>query len=56
MTSRTWDVVDNVGSVQSVDSFGGTGDAWHVDTDQSRIMSRAGGPSAGDWLASARDL
>ena len=39
------DVVDNVGSVQSVDSFGGTGDAWHVDTDQSRIMSRAGDPA-----------
>ena len=39
------DVVDAVGSVQDVDSFGGVGDAWHVDTQQSRIMQRAGDPA-----------
>ena len=36
------DVVDNVGSVQDVESFGGAGDAWQVDTQQARIMQRVG--------------
>ena len=35
------DVVDAAGSVQDVDSFGGQGDAWQVDTQQSRIEQRA---------------
>ena len=44
------DVVDDAGSVQDVDSFGGMGDAWHVDTQQSRIMQRAGDPAlAAGW-------
>ena len=44
------DVVDNVGSVQTVDSFGGTGDAWQVDTRQARIMQRVGDtPLATGW-------
>ena len=36
------DVVDAAGSIQPVDSFGGDGDAWQVDTTQSRIEQRAG--------------
>ena len=36
------DVVDASGSVQDVDSFGGDGDAWQVDTSQARIMQRTG--------------
>ena len=36
------DVVDAAGSVQDVDSFGGAGDAWQVDTSQARIMQRVG--------------
>ena len=44
------DVVDDVGSVQTVDSFGGGGDAWQVDTQQARIMQRVGDPSLPlDW-------
>ena len=39
------DVVDAMGSVQDVESFGGTGDAWQVDTRQSRLMQRAGDPT-----------
>ena len=39
------DVVDDVGTVQAVDSFGGVGDAWSVDTTQSRILQRAGDPA-----------
>ena len=34
------DVVDAAGSVQDVDSFGGQGDAWQVNTQQSRIEQR----------------
>ena len=36
------DVVDAAGSIQPVASFGGDGDAWQVDTTQSRIEQRAG--------------
>ena len=44
------DVVDGVGSVQDVESFGGDGDAWQVDTRQSRIMQRIGDtPLPVDW-------
>ena len=44
------DVVDGVGSVQDVESFGGDGDAWQVDTTQARIMQRDGDtPLATDW-------
>ena len=44
------DVVDDVGSVQDVESFGGDGDAWQVDTRQARIMQRDGDtPLATDW-------
>ena len=44
------DVVDDVGSVQDVESFGGDGDAWQVDTRQARIMQRDGDtPLAVDW-------
>ena len=44
------DVVDAVGTVQPVASFGGTGDAWSVDTTQSRISQRAGDPALPtDW-------
>ena len=39
------DVVDDVGTVQPVASFGGAGDAWSVDTTQSRIAQRAGDPT-----------
>ena len=35
------DVVDAAGSIQPVASFGGQGDAWQVDTTQSRIEQRA---------------
>ena len=42
------DVVDDVGSVQTVDSFGGVGDAWQVDTRQARIMQRVGDPALAD--------
>ena len=42
------DVVDDTGSVQDVESFGGTGDAWQVDTRQARIMQRAGEPPLAD--------
>ena len=44
------DVVDGVGIVQDVESFGGEGDAWHVDTQQARILQRAGEtPLADGW-------
>ena len=44
------DVVDGVGIVQDVESFGGEGDAWHVDTQQARILQRAGEtPLANGW-------
>ena len=44
------DVVDGVGSVQDVESFGGDGDAWQVDITQARIMQRDGDtPLATDW-------
>ena len=44
------DVVDGSGTVQEVDSFGGEDDAWHVDTDQSRIMQLDGDtPLADGW-------
>ena len=44
------DVVDDMGSVQDVESFAGTGDAWQVDTMQSRIMQRVGdSPLATGW-------
>ena len=36
------DVVDDAGSVQDVESFGGDTDAWQVDTRQARLMQRAG--------------
>ena len=36
------DVVDATGSIQDVESFGGDGDAWQVDTRQARIMQRDG--------------
>ena len=36
------DVVNATGSVQDVESFGGDTDAWQVDTQQARIMQRAG--------------
>ena len=36
------DVVDDAGSIQEVESFGGDGDAWQVDTRQARIMQRDG--------------
>ena len=36
------DVVDAAGSIQDVESFGGDGDAWQVDTRQARIMQRDG--------------
>ena len=39
------DVVDDAGSVQDVASFGGMGDAWSVDTTQSRIAQRVGDPA-----------
>lgn len=42
------DVVDDMGSVQDVDSFGGTGDAWQVDSRQARIMQRVGDPALAD--------
>ena len=43
-------MVDGVGTVQEVDSFGGEDDAWHVDTDQSRIMQLDGDtPLADGW-------
>ena len=42
------DVVDTTGSVQDVESFGGTGDAWQVDTSQARIMQRVGDPPLAD--------
>ena len=35
------DVVDAAGSIHAVASFGGQGDAWQVDTTQSRIEQRA---------------
>ena len=44
------DVVDAAGSIQPVDSFGGDGDAWQVDTTQSRIEQRASdSPLAVGW-------
>ena len=44
------DVVDGMGSVQDVESFGGTGDTWQVDTRQARIMQRVGDPPLPlDW-------
>ena len=44
------DVVDGTGSVQDVESFGGTGDAWQVDIRQARIMQRVGDqPLPLDW-------
>ena len=44
------DVVDGAGSVQDVESFAGVGDAWQVDTRQSRIMQRVGdSPLAAGW-------
>ena len=44
------DVVDGSGTVQDVESFGGDGDAWQVDTRQARIMQRDGDtPLATDW-------
>ena len=42
------DVVDGSGTVQEVDSFGGEDDAWHVDTDQSRIMQLDGDAALAD--------
>ena len=42
------DVVDDAGSVQDVESFGGTGDAWQVDTRQARIMQRVGDSALAD--------
>ena len=42
------DVVDTTGSVQDVESFGGTGDAWQVDTSQARIMQRVGDSALAD--------
>ena len=42
------DVVDGTGSVQDVESFGGDGDAWQVDTRQARIMQRVGDPALAD--------
>ena len=36
------DVVDDAGSIQDVESFGGDGDEWQVDTTQARIMQRDG--------------
>ena len=44
------DVVDAAGSIQPVASFGGDGDAWQVDTTQSRIEQRAAdSPLATGW-------
>ena len=42
------DVVDGTGSIQEVDSFGGDGDAWQVDTRQARIMQRDGDAALAD--------
>ena len=45
------DVVDSSGSIQDVESFGGDGDAWQVDTRQARIMQRDGdAPLADGWM------
>ena len=44
------DVVDDTGSIQDVESFGGDGDAWQVDTRQARIMQLDGDtPLADGW-------
>ena len=44
------DVVDAAGSIQDVASFGGQGDAWQVDTTQSRIEQRASdSPLTSGW-------
>ena len=42
------DVVDAAGSIQDVESFGGDGDAWQVDTRQARIMQRDGDAALAD--------
>ena len=42
------DVVDDTGSIQDVESFGGDGDAWQVDTRQARIMQLDGDPALAD--------
>ena len=44
------DVVDDVGTVEVVDSFGGMGDDWQVDSTQSRITQLSGNtPLADGW-------
>ena len=43
-------MVDDTGSIQDVESFGGDGDAWQVDTRQARIMQLDGDtPLADGW-------
>ena len=39
------DVVDDMGSVQDVASFGGDGDEWQFDQVQARLMQRVGDPA-----------
>ena len=44
------DVVDDVGSIVDIDSFGGQGDAWQLNAAQSRLFQRAGAtPLPAGW-------